>query len=101
VEGENKMLYAKWDSLAKYIGRKKATNDIMIDVKKKDWYYYKVRKHAKNQKLFASHGREFIAIQVAHMWLDIMQKQWSNLPLCCICVAKMFYARICSIEAFV
>ncbi len=45
MEGENKMLYVKWGSLAKHVGRKKAAKDIMTDVKKKDWYYYKVCKH--------------------------------------------------------
>ncbi len=60
------MLYAKWDSLAKHVGYKKDAKDIKNDVKKGDWYYYKVCKHAKNQKLFTSHGYEFIATQVIH-----------------------------------
>ncbi len=66
MEGENKMLYVKWDFLAKHVGRIKTTKDIMTNVKKRDWYYYKICKHVKNQKLFASHGCEFIATQVAH-----------------------------------
>jgi len=45
MEGENKMLYVKWDSLTKHVGRKKTAKDIMTNVKKKDWYYYKVCKH--------------------------------------------------------
>jgi hypothetical protein len=50
VDGKNKMLYVKWDSLVKHVGHKKATKDIKNDVKKGDLYYYKVCKHAKNQK---------------------------------------------------
>ncbi len=60
------MLHAKWDFFAKHVGRKKTAKDIKNDVKKGDWYYYKVCMHAKNQKLFAFHGHEFIVIQVAH-----------------------------------
>ncbi len=60
------MLYVAWDYLVKHVGCKKATKDIKNNVKKKDWYYYKVCKHAKNQKLFTSHGYEFIATQVTH-----------------------------------
>jgi hypothetical protein len=35
-------------------------------VKKRDWYYTKVCKHAKNQKLLTSRGCEFIATQITH-----------------------------------
>jgi exoribonuclease II len=88
VEGKNKMLYVAWDSLVKHVGCKKTAKDIKNDVKKSDWYYYKVCKHAKNQKLFISHGCEFIATQVAHGVVKENAKKWSNLPLCCICCSK-------------
>ncbi len=42
------MLFIKWDFLAKHVGHRKSTKDIGIDVKKGDWYYFKVCKHAKN-----------------------------------------------------
>jgi hypothetical protein len=35
-------------------------------VKKGDWYYSKVSRHAKNKKLFTSHSRESIVAQVAN-----------------------------------
>jgi hypothetical protein len=41
VEGKDKVLFAKWDFLAKHAGHKKAAKDIGIDVKKGDWYYSK------------------------------------------------------------
>lgn len=34
-------------------------------MKKGDWYYSKVIKHAKNQKLFASYNRESVINQIA------------------------------------
>jgi hypothetical protein len=48
VEGKDKVLFVKWDSLAKHVGRRKAAKDIGTNVKKRDWYYFKVCKHAKN-----------------------------------------------------
>jgi hypothetical protein len=66
VERKDKVLSIKWDSLAKHVGHRKATKDIGIDVKKGDWYYFKVCRHAKNQKLFAFCGYESIVTQVAH-----------------------------------
>jgi hypothetical protein len=80
--------HVEWDSLAKHVGRKKVTKDIKTNVKKRDWYYYKVCKHAKNEKLFASHGPEFITTQVAYGMIKENAKKWSNLPLCCICCSK-------------
>jgi hypothetical protein len=48
VEGKDKVLFAKWDFLVKHAGHRMATKDIGIDVKKGDYYYSKVCKHAKN-----------------------------------------------------
>jgi uncharacterized protein YbaA (DUF1428 family) len=45
------VLSIKWDSLVKHVGCRKATKDIGIDVKKGVWYYFKVCRHAKNQKI--------------------------------------------------
>ncbi len=60
------MLSTKWDSLGKHVGCRKLEKDIGTNVKKGDWYYSKVCRHAKNQKLLTSHGYEFIVTQVAH-----------------------------------
>jgi len=48
VEGKDRFLFPKWDFLCKQIGDKKFDKNIGIDVKKGDWYYLKVCKHAKN-----------------------------------------------------
>ncbi len=60
------MLFTKWDYLAKHVGCRKVAKDIGTHVKKGDQYYTKFCRHAKNQKLFASHGHESIATQVTH-----------------------------------
>ncbi len=52
--------------MAKHANHRKAAKGIGIDVKKGDWYYSKVCKHAYNQKLFAFRGCESTTIQVAH-----------------------------------
>jgi hypothetical protein len=38
-------------------------------VKKGDWYYPKVSKHAKNKKLLAFYSREFVDAQVANCFV--------------------------------
>jgi hypothetical protein len=51
VDGKDKLLLSKWDFICKYAGNKKAKKNIGMDVKKWDWYYSKVFKHAKNKKI--------------------------------------------------
>ncbi len=60
------MLSTKWDSLTKHAGHRKVAKVIGTDVKKRDWYYFKVYRHANNHKLFVFHGYESIITQVAH-----------------------------------
>jgi hypothetical protein len=60
VEGKNKILVAKGDSICKHEGCHKAMRNMEFDVKKRDWFYSKVCKYAKNQKTFASHSKETI-----------------------------------------
>jgi len=45
---------------------RKVAKDIGTHVKKGDWHYIKFYRHAKNQELFASHGHESLATQIAH-----------------------------------
>jgi len=47
VEGKDQLLLPKWDSLYKHASHEKLENNIGIDVKKGDWYYSKVSRHAK------------------------------------------------------
>ncbi len=56
----------KWDFLCKHAHRKKIKKNIGIDVKKGDWYYSKVSRHAKNKIFFTSCNRESIVAQVAN-----------------------------------
>ncbi len=48
MEGKDKFLFPKWDFLCKQVGYKKFDKNIGINVKKGDWCYLKVYKHAKN-----------------------------------------------------
>jgi hypothetical protein len=66
VEGKDKLLLPKWDSLCNHASYKKVENFIGTNVKKRDWYYSKYSRHAKNQKLLASHNREYVATQSAN-----------------------------------
>jgi hypothetical protein len=66
VEGKDKLLLPKWDSLCKHAVHKNAKKTIRTDVKKADWYYSKDSKHAKNHKLLISHIHEFVATQVTN-----------------------------------
>ncbi len=54
VEGKNKILVVKWDSLCKREGCQKAMRNMGSDVKKRDLFYSKVCKHAKNWKTHVS-----------------------------------------------
>jgi hypothetical protein len=54
VEGNFKPFIPKWDSLCKHVGHKKVNKNNGTNVKKRDWYYSKVYRHTKNQKLFVS-----------------------------------------------
>ncbi len=46
--------------------RKKVNKNIGNNVKKEDWYYSKVFRHAKNQKLLASYNHESVINQIAN-----------------------------------
>ncbi len=45
---------------------KKVEKYVGTNLKKRDWYYSKVSKHAKNYKLFTSHSDEYVVAQVAN-----------------------------------
>jgi hypothetical protein len=79
VEGEFKPFTPKWDSLCKYIGHKKVNKNIGTDVKIGDWYYSKVYRHAKNQKLFGSHNYENVVAHVANGVARKEKKRLCNL----------------------
>ena len=56
IEGRDKILRAKWDTLTKHSGRRQATRDIPGIAKKGEYYYSKDCAHAKNAVLFALRG---------------------------------------------
>jgi hypothetical protein len=66
VEKKYNLMLLKWDFLCKHAHRKKIKKNIGIDVKKGDWYYSKVSRHAKNKIFFTSCNRESIVAQVAN-----------------------------------
>ncbi len=53
-------LFPKWGSFYKHASDKKVENNIGTNVLKGDWYYLKVYKHAKNQKLFVFYSHEYV-----------------------------------------
>ncbi len=69
VEGTYKLLFLKWDCFYKHVGCKKVEKNIGIDVKKGDWYYLKVSKHAKNKKLLAFCSHEFVVAQIVNCFV--------------------------------
>jgi hypothetical protein len=48
VEGKDKLMFHKWDSFCKHASHKKVEKYVGTNIKKMDWYYSKVSKHAKN-----------------------------------------------------
>jgi hypothetical protein len=49
VKGKNKILATKWDSLCKHVIHQKVVKNMGFNVKKRDWFYSNVCKHAKSQ----------------------------------------------------
>jgi hypothetical protein len=80
VEGNDKILDAKWDSFCKHIGRRKAKKNTRIDVKKRDCYYYKYCKHAKNHKLFTFHNHGSVVTQPPNGMAKKTKERLFNLP---------------------
>ncbi len=59
-------MFLKWDFFCKHAHRKKTKKNIGTNVKKWDWYYSKVSRHAKNKKLFTFRSHESIVAQVVN-----------------------------------
>jgi hypothetical protein len=75
MEGKDKILDVKWDSLCKHVSQRKTKNNIGTNVKRGDWYYSKYCKHAKNHKLLASHNHRNVATQPANGMVRENQKK--------------------------
>jgi len=58
------MFALNWDSFCKHIGHKK-TKKYLSSMKKKEWYYTKNHKHAKNHYKFVNQSHRTIAQEVA------------------------------------
>jgi hypothetical protein len=65
VKGKNKILATKWDSLCKHAIHQKVVGNMGFDVKKGDWFYSNVCKHAKNQITLTSRSWKTIDAQLA------------------------------------
>ncbi len=88
VERKNKLFVPKWDSICNHVRHMKANKNIGNGVKKRDWYYSKVCKHAKNWKLHASYSCESVVARALNGL--VRKKAWKvcNLSQYCICCSK-------------
>jgi hypothetical protein len=84
VEGKHTLLALKWDSFYKHASCKKVHKNIGNNVKKGDWYYSKVFRHAKNQKLFTSYNSESVINQFANGKAKKKARKVCNLAQSCI-----------------
>jgi hypothetical protein len=66
VGGKNKILVTKWNSFCKHASHQKVVKNMGFDVKKRDWFYSKVCKHAKNWKTHVFCSQKTIDAQLAH-----------------------------------
>ncbi len=73
INGKDKLLVAKLDSLWKYFGHRKAivasTNVAMGDI-----YFLKTNQHMMNEKLYVRRSRDYVLRQVAK-WIVVEQKK--------------------------
>jgi hypothetical protein len=66
VKRKDNLVLPNWDFFHKHAHCKNTKKNIGIDVKKGDWYYSKVSRHAKNKIMFTSCSRESIVAQIAN-----------------------------------
>ncbi len=85
VEGKHKLLAP---SEILFVNMQVAKKNIGNNVKKGDWYYSKVFRHAKNQKLFASYNHESVINQIANEKAKEKARKVCNLAQSCICCTK-------------
>ncbi len=66
VEGNDRILVAKWNFLYKHASQQKTKKIIKTNVKKGELYYSQICKHAINHKLFVSHNRQIVVAQLGN-----------------------------------
>ncbi len=66
VERKNKILVVKWNSLCKHVRHQKVVKNMGFRCEKREQFYSKVCKHAKNWKTLASYSQKTIDAQLAH-----------------------------------
>lgn len=60
VEGKKKILKAKYNTLTKHVGRRRATKKFVGIAKKGEYYYSKDCTHTKNAVLYALRGNQSV-----------------------------------------
>ena len=75
IEGRDKILGPKWDTLMKHGGKRKATHDMPNGPKKDKWYQDKNCRHVKNERIFAAKSRTTFLEQVTEVKGERDRKQ--------------------------
>jgi hypothetical protein len=88
VERKNKLFVPKWNYICKHAKHMKANKNIGTSVKKRDWYYSNVCKHAKNWKLHAFYNCESVIARVVNGLIRKKARKVHNLSQYCICCSK-------------
>ena len=65
ITGKPKILGPKWDTLVKHSGKRKATKNMALGIKKGQWYVAKNCKHLRNERLYAARNSVTVAQQLA------------------------------------
>ncbi len=85
VEGKNKIFVTKWNSFYKQTNHQKVVRIMGSNVKKGNWFYSKVCKHAKDWKTHVSCSRKTIMPNWHMEWQEKKFRKLFNFPLCFIC----------------
>lgn len=75
IEGRDKILGPKWDTLQKHGGKRKATRDMTNGTKKGRWYQDLNCKYVKNERIYATRSRRTVLEQVTAMKGERGRKQ--------------------------
>ena len=75
IEGRDKILGPKWDTLMKHGGKRKATRDMPNGPKKDKWYQDKNCRHVKNECIFAARSCITVLDQVTEVKGERGRKQ--------------------------
>jgi hypothetical protein len=81
IDGKDKLLVVKLDSLWKHAGRRK-TLVVMMGVKVGEHYFLKSNAHVANEKLYFTKGLKIVLQQVIHGAAQFLDKRKKNCAIC-------------------